>query len=423
MARAALLMVGSLDEDTVDFVPNYDDQLLQPEVLPTAYPNLLVNGVTGIAVGMATNMAPHNLVEVISAARYLLDHPKCSLDDLMKHVPGPDLPCGGRIVGLDGIRDAYLTGRGSFKTRATARIEKVTPRKMGIVVTELPYLVGPEKVIDKTRDAVLAKNLQGISDVKDLTDRKNGMRIVFEVKNSFHPAGGPRTALQAHPDGGELRHQRVALVGGEPKTMGLKNCSVFLDFRIDVVRRRTTHRLDKKEARSAPRRGTAHRDPRHRRGHPTHPLLRRRRDRPPTADGRLRPQRTAGLLHPRPATAPPDEVLPDRTRVREVRPGREIEALRAILEDEKLLKKTVSTEPRRGRQGPRHPDAPSCSSPRPSRPAPRAPPRMEVADDPCWVLLSSSGLLARTTTDEELPTGGGRAARRDRRDGAHHRQG
>src|SRR5690349_8874970 len=186
LAPAALTMTASLDEDTVDYVPNYDDQLLQPGVLPAAYPNLLVNGVSGIAVGFATNMAPHNLVEVIGAARHLLSHPSCSLDDLMKFVPGPDLPQGGRIVGLDGIRDAYLTGKGSFRTRATARVEKVTPRRQGIVVTELPYLVGPEKVIEKIKDNVQSKRLQGIADVKDLTDRKHGLRLVIEVKNGFN---------------------------------------------------------------------------------------------------------------------------------------------------------------------------------------------------------------------------------------------
>jgi DNA gyrase subunit A len=129
LATAALLMVSGLDEDTVDFVSNYDDTQLQPGVLPAAFPNLLVNGASGIAVGMATNMAPHNLVEVVGAARHLIAHPECSLEDLMKFVPGPDLPGGGRIVGLEGIRDAYLTGRGSFRSRATVRVENITPRR------------------------------------------------------------------------------------------------------------------------------------------------------------------------------------------------------------------------------------------------------------------------------------------------------
>src|SRR5690606_37900998 len=154
LAPAALVMTQGLDEDVVDFVRNYDNQLTQPEVLPAAFPNLLVNGASGIAVGMATNMAPHNLIEVVGAARHLLEHPDATLDDLMSFVPGPDLPTGGTITGLAGIRDAYETGRGSFKTRATVPIEQLTARKAGLVVTELPYMVGAEKVIDKIKDGV-----------------------------------------------------------------------------------------------------------------------------------------------------------------------------------------------------------------------------------------------------------------------------
>ncbi|HEX5018447.1 MAG TPA: DNA gyrase subunit A, partial [Actinomycetes bacterium] len=159
---AAQLLTGSIDENVVDFIPNYDGQLSEPLVLPAAYPNLLVNGATGIAVGMATNMAPHNLVEVISAARHLLTHPKSDLDTIMRFIPGPDLPTGGSIVGLDGVRDAYATGKGSFRVRATARIENVTPRRKGIVVTELPMGIGPEKVVEKISDLVRNKKLQGI---------------------------------------------------------------------------------------------------------------------------------------------------------------------------------------------------------------------------------------------------------------------
>ena len=156
-------------------------------MLPAAIPNLLVNGASGIAVGMATNIAPHNLVEVVQALRHLITHPTADLDDLMRFIPGPDLPTGGKIVGLDGIRDAYETGRGSFRMRATARVESVTPRRKGIVVTELPYGVGTEKVIERIKTLVQAKKLQGIADVKDLTDRDNGLRLVIEVKNGFHP--------------------------------------------------------------------------------------------------------------------------------------------------------------------------------------------------------------------------------------------
>ncbi|HCE60500.1 MAG TPA: DNA topoisomerase IV, partial [Janibacter terrae] len=240
MAAAALLMVTGLGEDTVPFVPNYDDQLLQPEVLPAAYPNLLVNGTTGIAVGMATNMPPHNLVEVVGAARHLLTHPDASLDDLMKFVPGPDLPGGGRIIGLDGIRDAYLTGRGSFRTRATTRIDKVSPRRQGIIVTELPYLVGPEKVIEKIKDAVQSKKLQGIADVKDLTDRVSGMQLVIEIKNGFNPDAVLEQLYKLTPMEDSFSINNVALVDGQPRTMGLKELlTVYVDFRRDVVRRRS----------------------------------------------------------------------------------------------------------------------------------------------------------------------------------------
>ncbi len=149
MAAAAVAMTASIDEDTVDFKANYDSRELEPVVLPSAIPNLIVNGTTGIAVGMATNIAPHNLVEVVQALRHLITHPNSNVDDMMRYIPGPDLPTGGKIVGLDGIRDAYETGRGVFRMRATARIESVTPKRKGIVVTELPYGVGTEKVIER----------------------------------------------------------------------------------------------------------------------------------------------------------------------------------------------------------------------------------------------------------------------------------
>jgi DNA gyrase subunit A len=187
LTAASILMNEGLEEDVVDFKPNYDAQLSEPEVLPAAFPNLLVNGSAGIAVGMATNMAPHNLREVVNAAIYLLNHPEATVADLMEYVPGPDLPTGGIIVGLDGIREAYETGRGSFRTRARVSIESVSPRKQGVVVTELPYLVGPEKVIEKIKDGVNNKKLQGIADVTDLTDRNHGLRLVIELKTGFDP--------------------------------------------------------------------------------------------------------------------------------------------------------------------------------------------------------------------------------------------
>src|SRR5690349_16019355 len=183
LTAASMAMVESIHEDTVDFGPNYDGSEQEPLALPAAFPNLLVNGATGIAVGMATNMPTHNLSEVVAAARHLIKHPNADLDTLMRFVPGPDLPTGGRSVGLSGIRDAYASGRGTFKIRATTTVEAVTARRKGIVVTELPYNVGPEKVISKIKDLVNAKKLQGIADVKDLTDREHGLRLVIEVKN------------------------------------------------------------------------------------------------------------------------------------------------------------------------------------------------------------------------------------------------
>ena len=250
LAKAALLMTDSLDEDVVDMVPNYDNQLTQPEVLPAQYPNLLVNGASGIAVGMATNMAPHNLVETIAAARHLIENPEADLEELMRFVPGPDLPTGGRIVGLDGIRDAYRTGRGSFKMRATTRIENVTSRRKGIVVTELPYQVGPERLAEKLRDAVQAKKVTGITDYQDLTDRHHGLRLVLTVKSGFEPEAVLEQLYRFTPLEESFGINNVALVDGQPRTMGLKQLlEVFVAHRLAVVRRRTEHRLGKRRAR------------------------------------------------------------------------------------------------------------------------------------------------------------------------------
>jgi DNA gyrase subunit A len=244
LASAAMAMTADLDEDVVDLVPNYDNKLTQPSVLPSAIPNLLVNGTTGIAVGMATNMAPHNLVEVISAARHLLYNPAASLEELMRFVPGPDLPSGGKIVGLDGVREAYETGKGKFITRAAARIEKVTARRQGIVVTELPYTVGPERVIEKIKEAVSAKKLDGVSAVADLTDRHHGLRLVIEVKNGFNPDAVLEQLYRLTPLEESFAINNVALVDGEPRTMGLRELlRVWVDHRIEVVRRRSAFRL------------------------------------------------------------------------------------------------------------------------------------------------------------------------------------
>ena len=250
LASPALALTADIDEDTVDFSPNYDYTLTEPEVLPAAFPNLLVNGASGIAVGMATNMAPHNLVEVVGAARHLLEHPQASLEDLMAFVPGPDLPAGGMIVGLDGIREAYRTGRGKFLTRATARIENITPRKKGIVVTELPYLVGPEKVIARIKETVASKKLQGITDVADLTDRKNGTRLVIGVKNGYNPEAVLAQLYKHTPLEDSFGINNVCLVDGQPRTLGLRELlEVFVRHRLTVVERRTRFRLARRRER------------------------------------------------------------------------------------------------------------------------------------------------------------------------------
>jgi len=250
LSNASLLMNDGLDEDVVDFKPNYDAQLTEPEVLPAAFPNLLVNGSSGIAVGMATNMPPHNLREVVAAAIHLLDHPDATTKQLMKFVPGPDLPNGGIIMGLDGVKDAYESGKGSFKTRARVSVESVSARKLGLVVTELPYLIGPEKVIEKIKDGVNAKKLLGISDVIDLTDRTNGLKLVIELKTGFDPQVVLDLLYRFTPMEDSFGFNNVALVDGRPATLGLKEMlNVYLTHRLSVIRRRTANRLGKRESR------------------------------------------------------------------------------------------------------------------------------------------------------------------------------
>lgn len=250
LAAPALALTENLDEDVVDFIPNYDGQFQQPEVLPAAFPNLLVNGTTGIAVGMATNMAPHNLIEVVGAATHLLDNPEATVEELMEFVPGPDLPGGGIIVGLDGIKDAYTNGRGSFRTRAKVSIESLGPRRTGLVVTELPYLVGPERVIEKIKDAVNAKKLQGIADVTDLTDRHHGLRLVIGIKTGFDPQAVLDHLYRLTPLEDSFSMNNVALVEGQPQTLGLRELlRVYLDHRISVVTRRSRYRLERRKER------------------------------------------------------------------------------------------------------------------------------------------------------------------------------
>ena len=248
--KIASELLADIDKETVDFVPNYDGKEKEPSVLPTRIPNLLINGSSGIAVGMATNMAPHNLSEVIAATKFLIENPAATVKQLMKFVPGPDFPTGGEIVGLDGVREAYSTGKGSFKVRATVEIEKVTSRKMGIVIKELPYTIGPEKVVERIAALVKAKKIQGISDIIDLSDGQTGTNVVIEIKNGFEPEEVLEKLYALTPMEDAFAINAVALVKGKPQTLGLKELlRVFIDHRIEVVRRRSEFRKAKAEGR------------------------------------------------------------------------------------------------------------------------------------------------------------------------------
>lgn len=246
MAPAALGMNADIAENTVDFTPNYDNKLQEPTVLPAAIPNLLVNGGSGIAVGMATNMATHNLGEVVAAAKHLMRHPDATLEELMRYVPGPDWPGGGVIVGRKGIREAYETGRGALTTRSVTHIENVTARKKAIVVTELPFMVGPERVLERISEGVKNRKLGGISGAIDLTDRHNGTRLVIEIKTGFDPNAVLAQLFKHTPLQDNFTINNVALVNGRPHTMGLKEMlQVWVDHRRVVIRRRSEFRRKK----------------------------------------------------------------------------------------------------------------------------------------------------------------------------------
>ncbi|MET9436735.1 DNA topoisomerase IV subunit A [Streptomyces sp. NPDC006551] len=411
MASAALLMTESIDEDTVDFSPNYDGQEREPVALPAAYPNLLVNGASGIAVGMATNMPPHNLGEVIAAARHLIRHPNADLDALMRFVPGPDLPTGGRIVGLSGIKDAYENGRGTFKIRATATVENVTARRKGIVVTELPFTVGPEKVISKIKDLVGSKKLQGIADVKDLTDRSHGLRLVIEVKNGFVPEAVLEQLYKLTPMEESFGINNVALVDGQPLTLGLKELlEVYLDHRFTVVRRRSEFRRSKKRDRLHLVEGllVALLD--------IDEVIRliRSSENSAQAKERLIEHFSLSEIQTQYILDTPLRRLTkfDRIELESERDrlNGEIDELTGILESDSELRKLVSSELAAV--------AKKFGTDRrtvllESAGAPVAAASLEVADDPCRVLLSSTGLLARTATAELPAAEDGRRVKHD----------
>ncbi|MFI6645145.1 DNA topoisomerase (ATP-hydrolyzing) subunit A [Streptomyces sp. NPDC050504] len=400
MANAASLMTESIDEDTVDFAPNYDGQEQEPVALPAAYPNLLVNGTTGIAVGMATNMPPHNLGEVVAAARHLIKHPGADLESLMRFVPGPDLPTGGRIVGLSGIKDAYASGRGTFKIRATATVEDVTARRKGLVVTELPFAVGPEKVISKIKDLVNAKKLQGIADVKDLTDRAHGLRLVIEIKNGFVPEAVLEQLYKLTPMEESFGINNVALVDGQPLTLGLKELlEVYLDHRFEVVRRRSEFRRTKRRDRLHLVEGllVALLD--------IDEVIRiiRESDNSAQAKERLMERFSLSEIQTQYILDTPLRRLTKFDKI-ELESERdrltaEIAELTAILESDAELRKLVSGELAAV--------AKKFGTERrtvllESAGATAAAVPLEVADDPCRVLLSSTGLLARTANGDPL---------------------
>ncbi|HEX5404285.1 MAG TPA: DNA topoisomerase (ATP-hydrolyzing) [Pseudonocardiaceae bacterium] len=407
MSNEAMLLVGELGEDTVDFRPNYDGSLLEPTVLPAAFPNLLVNGTSGIAVGMATNMIPHNLGEVIAAARWLIRHPDASLDKLMEFVPGPDLPTSGLLLGLDEVRKAYETGRGVVRMRGrveTGPLEGSRGRQ-AITVTELPYGVGPEKIIEKITDEVTkAKRLSGIADVKDLTDRENGTRLVIECKVGVNPQALLADLYRLTPLEQSFGINNLVLVEGQPRTLGLKALlEVFIAHRYDVVTRRTRFRKRRREDRL----------------HLVDGLLKallnidkvirliRNSDDAATARTGLMTQFKLSEIQANYILDTPLRRLTKYDKIEleseQDRLNSEIAELSRILDDESVLRKVVSDELAKVAKDLAVERRTSLvdgdlkevlAASKPAGP-------LEVADDPCQVILSATGLVARTAAESE----------------------
>ncbi|HEX4720980.1 MAG TPA: DNA topoisomerase (ATP-hydrolyzing) [Pseudonocardiaceae bacterium] len=407
LSNEAMLLVNELGEDTVDFRPTYDGSELEPTVLPAAFPNLLVNGTSGIAVGMATNMIPHNLGEVIAAARHLITHPDASLDDLMARIPGPDLPTGGLLLGLDEVRKAYETGRGIVRMRAkveTGPLEGSRGRQ-AITVTELPYGVGPEKIIEKITDEVTkSKRLTGIADVKDLTDRENGTRLVIECKVGVNPTALLADLYRLTPMEQSFGINNLVLVDGQPRTLGLKALlEVFLAHRYEVVTRRTRYRRRKREERLHLVEGLLKAlldiDK-------VIKLIRNSENAQAAKDGLIRQFKLSEIQ----ATYILDTPLRRLTRYDKIeleseqdRLRTEIAELSKILDDDKVLQKLVSDELAKVAKdlaGDRRTSLIDgdlkevLAASKPAGP-------LEVADDPCQVILSATGLVARTAAESE----------------------
>ena len=250
MTKLTHEMIRDIEKETVDFSPNFDESLKEPDVLPSRFPNLLVNGSSGIAVGMATNLPPHNLVEIIDGLDYMIDNPDCTLEDLMQFIKGPDFPTGATIMGKGGIKDAYSTGRGLITLRAKAEIETTSRGRNRIVVKEIPYQVNKSKLIQKIAELVRNKEIDGITDIRDESDRQ-GMRIVIELRKDANPKVTlnllyKRTQMQT-----TFGVINLALVDGEPKTLTLKELMYYyLEHQKEIVTRRTIFDLKKAEARA-----------------------------------------------------------------------------------------------------------------------------------------------------------------------------
>ncbi|WP_460423063.1 DNA gyrase subunit A [Paraclostridium sordellii] len=250
MSKLALELLRDIDKETVDFIPNFDESLKEPSVLPSRFPNLLVNGSNGIAVGMATSIPPHNLGEVIDATIHLIDNEECSIEDLMQFIQGPDFPTSAIIMGKENIAEAYRTGRGKAKVRARAYIEELAKGKQQIVITEIPYQVNKAKLVEKIAELVKDKKLEGISDLRDESNR-NGMRIVIELKRDAN-ANIVLNKLYKHSQMEDtFSIIMLALVNGEPKVLNLKQVLYhYVQHQKDVVTRRTKFDLNKAEARA-----------------------------------------------------------------------------------------------------------------------------------------------------------------------------
>jgi DNA gyrase subunit A len=428
LAEIATLLVDGSDEETVDFKPTYDGSAVEPVVLPAAFPNVLVNGADGIAVGMSTNMIPHNLGEVIAATRWLVKHPNSSLDKLMEFVPGPDLPTGGILLGLDAVRRAYETGRGVVRIRARVEIGPLAGSRgrQAITITEFPYGIGPVKVIEAIQKQTAEKRLQGIADAKTLTDMTtDGERMVIECRAGVNPQALLADLYRLTPMEVSFGVNNNVLVDGKPQVLGLKELlAVFLEHRFEVVLRRTRYRLRKALERRHIVEGMLialdNIDK-------VVKIIRGSKD---TTEAKARlVSELAGVrvsLGGKVVTRSLDEVqathildMPLRRlvnleleslRTEWVELTERMAGLQAILDDDALLRKVVSEELAaiaKAHAGPRLTSLMDGDLKEVLAASVPAGP-LEVADDPCQVLLSSTGLLARTVAESEEATETGR---------------